>query len=83
MSVSLEDVARIDFGVDVLQAGIEAVGDDGVGKGLESVQVVDNKAAEEGGAVFERRLVDYHFGALGLDALHHALDRGLAEVVAV
>ena len=50
---------------------------------LELLQVVDHKAAEEGAAVLDGRLVDDDFRAFGLDALHHALDAALAEVVAV
>ena len=51
---------------------------------LELLQVVHHHtAAEEGAAVFEGQLVDDDFGAFGLDALHHAQDAALAEVVAV
>ena len=46
-------------------------------------QVVDDFAAEEGGAVLEGGFVDDDRCALGLDALHDTLDGGLAEVVAV
>lgn len=75
MLVALEDVAGVDFGDDIGEAGVEAVGDDGVGQRLEFLQIIHHKAAEESGAVLERRLVDDHLGALGLDALHYALDR--------
>lgn len=54
-----------------------------MGLRLELCEVVDDEASEESGAVLERRLVDDHLGALGLDALHHTLDRRLAEVVGV
>ncbi len=50
---------------------------------LEVGEVVDDAAAEEGGAVSKGRLVDDDLGAFGLDALHHALDGRLAEVVGV
>ena len=50
---------------------------------LESLEVVDNLAAEEGRAVGKSRLIDDDFGSLSLDALHDALDGGLAEVVGV
>lgn len=83
MLVALEDIAGVDFGGDVGEAGVEAVGDDGVGLRLELLQIVHHEAAEEGGAVLEGGLVDDHLGPLGLDALHHALDRRLAEVVGV
>lgn len=81
MLVAFEDVAGIDLWGDVGEAGVEAVGDDGVGLRLELLQIVDNEAAEESGAVLKCRLVDDHPGSLCLDALHHALDRRLAEVV--
>ena len=81
--VAFEEVAGVDFGEDVVEAGVVAVGDDGGGLGLEGGQVVDDERAEEGGAVGEGGLVDDHLGAFGLDALHDALDGGLAEVVAV
>ena len=54
-----------------------------MGESLELGEVVDHARAEEGGAVLQRRLVDDHGGTLGLDALHHALDRRLTEVVTV
>lgn len=50
---------------------------------LERLEVVYDAAAEEGGAVGERGLVDDYLGAFGLDALHDALDGRLAEVVGV
>ena len=46
-------------------------------------QIIDNQTAEEGGAVFEGGLVDDDLGTFGFDALHHALDSTLAEVVGV
>ena len=48
---------------------------------LEFLEVVDYQGAEEGGAVFECRLVDDDGGALGLDPFHDTLDARLAEVV--
>ena len=81
-SVSVEEVAGVDLVPDVIEAGGVAVGDDGLGEALELLQVVDDPAAEERAAVREGRLVDDDGGALGPDALHHALDAALAEVVA-
>ena len=79
----MEDVAGVHARGDVGQIGAGAVGQDGVGKALELGQVVDHAAAEEGSAVVEGGFVDNHRGAFGLDALHHALYRRLAEVVGV
>ena len=83
MSVALEDVACIYFVLDVVEAGVVAVGDDGHALTLELGEVVDDFAAEECAAVLECRLIDNHLGSLGLDALHDALDGTLAEVVGV
>ena len=67
----------------IIKAGIISVGDDGIGLCLELGEVVNNKAAEEGAAVFEGWLIDDDIGALGLDTLHDTLDGGLTEVVGV
>ncbi len=82
-SVAAEDVARVDFVLDVVEGGVVAVGYDGLALGLEGTEVVDHTAAEEGGAVFEGGFVDDYFGSLGLDAFHNALDGTLTEVVGV
>ena len=83
MSVAAEDVAGVDFGFDVVQAGVVAVCDDGVRLCFEFLQVVYYQTSEEGGAVLERRLVDYHLRSLGFDALHDSLNRRLPEVVRI
>ena len=67
----------------IVQLGVVAVGDDGLSLGFEGGEVVHHAAAEEGFAVLERGFVDDDGGAFGFDALHHALDRTLAEVVGV
>ena len=82
-SISPENISRINLLFHIVEARFVAVGDDHVTTALELLQVVDHKAAEEGAAVLEGGFVDDDFGALGLDALHHALDAALAEVVAV
>ena len=81
--IPLKNIPRIHLPLHIVQDRIITVRDDGVGLGLELRQVIDYQAAEEGGAVFEGGLVDDDPGALGLDALHDALDGGLAEVVGV
>ena len=82
-SVAGEEVAGVDAGSDVGEVGGGAVGQDGAAQALELGQVVDHTGAEEGGAVGEGGLVDDDGGALGLDALHDALNGRLAEVVGV
>ena len=83
ISIAAEDVAGVDLLLDVIEAGVVAICDDGVATGLELLEVVDDEAAEKGGAVFKGGFVDDDLGTFGLDALHHALDGGLAEVVGV
>ena len=46
------------------------------------IQVIDDRGSKEGRAVRERGLIDDDRGALGLDALHDALNGGVSEVVA-
>lgn len=82
-SVAREEVAGVYFGEDVGEVGAGAVGQDGAAAALERGQVVDYLAAEEGGAVFEGRLVDDDGGAFGFDALHDPLNGGVTEVVGV
>lgn len=60
--------------MDVIEAAVVAVGDDGVAEFLELVEVVDDLGAEECGAVFKCRFIDDDFSTFGLDAFHHALD---------
>ena len=72
--ISTEEVAGIYLCSDIIEDGIVAIGDDGLGKGLELGEVINDTAAEEGGAVFEGGLVDDDLGSLGLDAFHHALN---------
>lgn len=60
---------------------VPAVGGDDARTRREVFEVVRDLAAEELGFV-ERGLVDEHRNPLCLDALHDALDRGRAEVVA-
>ena len=81
--VVVEEVAGVDLFADVVEDGVVAVCEDAAALGLELGEVVDDAASEEGAAVFEGRLVDDDAGALRLDALHDALNRGLAEVVGV
>lgn len=81
--VAAEDVAGVYFGFYIVEGGVVAVGDDGLGCFFEFCQVVNYLAAEEGCAVFESGLVDDDACAFGFDALHHALDAALTEIVAV
>ena len=45
--VSAEDIAGIDLIDDILEASIETIGDDGLGAGLEVLQVIHNLTTEE------------------------------------
>ena len=79
--VSFKQISGIHLLRHIIQRRVVAVSNDGVTLRLEGHEVIDHHAPEEGGAVFERRLIDDYGGAFGLDALHDALDGGLAEVV--
>ena len=81
-SVSAEQIPGIHLPPHIIQAGVIPVGDDGPRHALELGQVVHDHAAEERAAVLQGGLVDDDGGALGTDALHHALDAALPEVVA-
>lgn len=81
--IASEDVARVDFILHVFQTVVEAVGNDGLALCLELRHVIDDTAAEECGAIGERRLIDYDLGTFGLYALHDALYGRLSEVVGV
>lgn len=80
--VSFKQVACIDLVRHVRELVAPAVGDDHVAAGLEGLQVVRDLGAEELRRV-QRGLVDHHGHALGLHALHDALDGARAEVVGV
>ena len=79
--ISTEYISCIYFILHIAEALIETVGDDGISLCLELGKVVDNKAAEEGAAIFEGWLIDDDIGSLRLDTLHDALYGRLAEVV--
>lgn len=81
--ISSEEVASVDFVLDIVQDRVVTVGDDGLGLLLESREVVDDLTAEEGAAVLEGGLVDNDVGSFGFDALHDALDGALTEIVGV
>ena len=78
-----EQIPRIHLLLHVIQHSLIAISDNSVGAFLEPLNVIHDQAAEEGGTVGQGGLVDDHGGALGLDALHDALDAGLAEIVGV
>ena len=79
--IAFKQISCIDLLHHIVKGRVIAVGDDGVGAALEGGEVVHDLGAEEGGAVGEGRFVDDNRSAFGLDALHDALDGGLAEVV--
>ena len=81
--IPTEEVAGIYFGLDVVETGVVAVGDDGLGEKFELAQIVYDEASEECGTVFEGGFVDDDFCSLCLDAFHNALDAGLAEIVGI
>ena len=46
----MENVSSIDFVFHVVKAGVVAIGNDGLGLGLEFFEVVDDEAADEAGS---------------------------------
>ena len=80
--IPLKQIPRVHLVRHVRELVAPAVGDDHVAAGLEGLQVVGHLGAEELRRV-QRGLVDHHGHALGLHALHGALDRARAEVVGV
>ena len=79
--VPLKQIPRVHLVRHVRELVAPAVGDDHVAAGLEGLQVVGDLGAEELRRV-QRGLVDHHGHALGLHALHDALDGARAEVFA-
>ena len=80
--VALEEIARVHLIRHVRELVAPAVGHDDGALTLEGLKVMGDLAAEEVLSV-QRGLVDHHGHALGLHALHDALDGGPAEVVGV
>ena len=80
--VPLKQIPRIHLVRHVSELVAPAVGDDHVAAGLEGLQVVRDLGPEELRRV-QRGLVDHNGHALGLHALHDALDGARAEVVGV
>ena len=72
--VPAEDIARIDFVFNVLQAIIKAVGDNGFAFGFKVIKIINDLAAEECSAILKGWLVDNYLCTLCLDTLHDALD---------
>lgn len=72
--IPFKNVPSINFVFHIIEAGIVAVGDDGLALGFEGGEVIHYAAAEECAAVFEGWFVDDDFCAFGFDALHHPLD---------
>lgn len=81
--VFLKNILCVYFVLYICKYGGVAIGQNHLALAFEGLEVVDDFAAEEGAAVFEGGFVDDYFGTFGLDALHHALDGVLAEVVGV
>ena len=79
--ISSEDIPCIYLFLNIIKAGIIAVGDDGIDLSLELGEVIDYETAEEGAAIFEGWFIDDDIGTLSLDALHDALYGRLTEVV--
>ena len=80
--VPLKQIPRVYLVRYVGELVAPAVCDDNVAAGLEGLQIMRDLGAEELRRI-QRGLVDHHGHALGLHALHDALDGARAEVVGV
>lgn len=80
--VPLKQIPRVHLVCHIRKLVAPAVGHDHVATGLEGLKVVGDLGAEELRRV-QRGLVDHHGHALGLHALHDALDGARAEVAGV
>ena len=80
---TLENISRINFLFDIIQALVIAGCDDGVAHFLELSQIDDNQTAKERNTNLQGRHIDNHSRALGLDALHDALNGRLTEIVGI
>ena len=58
----------------IIQTRVVPIRDNRITLGLERLKIIYYTAAEECGTVLKGGLVYYDLGALGLDALHYALD---------
>ena len=80
LCVAAKEVAAVHLVSHILQIVGNAIGDDDLGHLLEPAEVIDHLRAEEI-RLGQHRFIDDDFHALGLDALHDALDAGGAQVV--
>lgn len=80
--IPLKQIPRVHLVRHIRELVAPAVGHDHVAAGLEGLQVMRDLGTEELRRV-QRGLVDHHGHALGLHALHDALDGARAEVVGV
>lgn len=67
----------------VIEATVVAICNDCLTCRFELSQIIYDLRTEEGGAVFQRRLIDDDLSTFGLDTFHDALDGALAKVVGV
>ena len=81
--ISPKNIPCVYFLLHVIKARAVAVGNDGLGLGLEGFDIVHYSAAEECAAILQGGFVDDDLGSFGLDAFHYTLDGALAEIIAV
>ena len=81
--VATEEVASVNLGLNVIEDGIVAVGDDGIALCLELIHIVDHLTTKERGSIGKGGFVDNDCGSLGFDAFHHTLNAALTEIVGI
>lgn len=81
--ITFKYVPRINFIADIVKDCIISVGDDGLTLLFEFLQVIDDQATKESGAIFQRGFIDYDLCAFCFDSFHHTLNGALTEVVGI
>ena len=82
-SISLKDISRIYFILNIIKAGVISIGNDGSALLLEFIQIIDNPATKECGSILKCGLVNNNCSALGFNTLHYTLNTALTEVVGI
>ena len=72
--IAAEYIAGIYFLLHIIQAGIIAVGDNGLTLFFEGIQIIHDLTAEKCTSIFQCRLINNYFCSLGFNTLHHPLN---------
>ena len=81
--ISSKNISGINLLLHIIQDGVIPVSYNRLTLLLESLQIIHHLATEERTTICQCRLINYHLGTFGLDALHKALNGALAEIIGV